>query len=242
MNSTTSTVSPVTPPAIHGPLSRGRRVAISLVPSNSQRELWDTATAKYAAALQSNADALEYLRKRGLSQASAVSFKLGVVAEPLTGHEQYQGRLAIPYLTRSGAVGMAFRCIAHDDCKAAGHKQKYLWPEGQTRRMFNTPALDMPSSFICVCEGEMDAITASQCGLPAVAIPGVQSWQAFWARPLKGYDVVYILRDDDDAGQGMADKVCRDVPQARPVAMTGGDVNSFVLEHGEGALRARIGV
>ena len=212
------------------------------MPSSSQRELFNTATAKYAAALQSNAAALEYLRKRGLSQASVQSFQLGVVDAPLTGHEQYAGRLSIPYLTRSGAVGMSFRCIVHEDCKAEGHKQKYLWPEGVTRRMFNTPALDVPSSFICICEGEMDAIAASACGLPAVAIPGVQNWQPFWRLPFKGYDVVYILRDDDDAGQGMADKICRDVPQALSVAMTGGDVNSYVLENGPDALRARIGV
>jgi DNA primase len=108
--------------------------------------------------------------------------------------------------------------------------------------MFNTPALDVPSSFICICEGELDAVTASACALPAVAIPGVQNWQPFWALPFEGYDVVYVLRDDDDAGLGMADKICRDVPQARPVCMTGGDVNSFVLENGPDALRARIGV
>jgi DNA primase len=184
---------------------------------------------------------LEYLRKRGLSQASAASFKLGVVAEPLTGHEQNAGRLAIPYLTRSGAVGMAFRCIVHDDCKAAGCK-KYLWPSGADRRLFNTMALDVPSPVIAISEGEIDAVVATQEALPTVGAPGAESWQSWYGRCFRGYDVVYLLVDDDDAGRRFADKVSRDVPQARQIIMTGGDVNSFVLENGPDALRARVGI
>jgi DNA primase len=211
------------------------------VPSSSQRELFNTATNQYAAALASNAAALEYLRKRGLSQDSVQSFQLGVVDAPLTGHEQYAGRLAIPYLTRSGAVGMSFRCIVHEDCKAAGCK-KYLWPSGVERRLFNTAALDVPSPVIAISEGEIDSIIATQSALPTVGAPGAESWQPFYGRCFKGYDVVYLLVDDDDAGRRFADKVSRDVPQALQVIMTGGDVNSFILENGPDALRARIGV
>lgn len=211
------------------------------MPSSSQRELFNTATATYAAALPSNAAALEYLKKRGLSPDSAQSFQLGVVDAPLTGHEQYAGRLAIPYLTRSGAVGMSFRCIVHDDCKVAGCI-KYLWPSGVDRRLFNTMALDVPSPVIAISEGEIDAVVATQEALPTVGAPGAESWQPWYGRCFKGYDVVYILTDDDDAGRRFADKVSRDVPQARQVIMTSGDVNSFVLENEPGALRRRIGV
>ena len=234
------------------------------MPSSSQRELFNSATSKYAAALQSNADALEYLKKRGLSADSVRSFSLGVVAEPLTGHEQYQGRLSIPYLTRSGAVGMSFRCIVHEDCKPI-HNDKYQWPSGLVRRIFNTPALDVPSPFIVICEGEMDTMTAAQAGLPAVGVPGVENWQPFFARVFKGYDDVFILADGDPlkkrpncrkckdrdfpecqghrAGLELANKISSDVPQARTVMMPEGyDVNSYVLENSPDALRARIGV
>lgn len=212
--------------------------------SSSQREFYNSATMTYAAALSASAAAQAYLTKRGLSQASAQSFQLGVVESPLTGHEQYQGRLAIPYLTRSGACGMAFRCIAHEDCKAV-KCPKYMWPSGFSRRMFNTSALDTPSSFIAICEGEIDTMTAVQAGIPAVGIPGAEAWQGFWARVLKGYDTVFVLADNDDSGVGkkMAEKISRDVPQARTVLMPEGhDVNSFALENGSDALRARIGL
>jgi DNA primase len=131
--------------------------------------------------------------------------------------------------------------------------------------MFNTPALDVPSPFFVICEGEMDTMTAAQAGLPAVGVPGVENWQPFFARCFKGYDDVFVLADGDlpkkrpscrkckDAGhpecQGhragleLANKIASHVPQARTVMMPEGyDVNSFVLENGPDALRARIGV
>jgi DNA primase len=209
--------------------------------SNGLKEFYSTATQTYAAAIGASAAAQAYLRRRGLSEASAQYFQLGVVESPLTGHEQYLGRLAIPYLTRSGAVGMAFRCIAHEDCKPV-HKDKYLWPSGLDRRMYNTPAFDVPSPYIAITEGEIDTETAVQDGIPTVGIPGAQAWQSFWRLPFKGYEAVFILRDDDDAGRQMADGIMRDVPQARSVVMTGGDVNSYFLEHGPGSVRARCGL
>ncbi|WP_051966968.1 toprim domain-containing protein [Kitasatospora mediocidica] len=198
----------------------------------------------YAAALPSNAAAVSYLTKRGLSEGSAQSFKLGVVESPFPGHEQYLGRLVVPYLTLGGVCGASFRCIAHEDCKGI-HNDKYLWPAGFSRRMFNTPALDIDSPFIAICEGEMDTITTQQAGIPAVGIPGAKAWQSFWGRCFKGYETVYILADHDDDGssQEMAEKISRSVPTARTILMPEGhDVNSFVLENGPEALRLKMGV
>lgn len=214
------------------------------MPSNSLKEFYHSATTAYAAALESNAAAQAYLTKRGLSQDSARSFRLGVVESPFPGHEQYAGRLVVPYLTLGGVCGAAFRCISHDDCKGI-HNDKYLWPSGFGRRMFNTPALDIDSPVIAICEGEMDTMTATQAGIPAVGIPGAKAWQGFWGRCFKGYDSVLILTDNDDdgAGQQMAEKILRSVPAARTVLMPEGhDVSSFVLEQGPEALTKKLGL
>ncbi|WP_181799335.1 toprim domain-containing protein [Kitasatospora acidiphila] len=199
---------------------------------------------RYAAALPSNDAAVSYLTKRGLSEGSAQSFKLGVVAGPFPGHEQYLGRLVIPYQTLGGICGAAFRCITHEDCKPI-HNDKYLWPSGFGRRMFNTPALDIDSPYIAICEGEIDTMTAAQAGIPAVGIPGVKAWQDFWARCFRGYDTVFVLADHDDSGEGqaMAHRVGSAISSARTVLMPEGhDVNSYVLEHGQEALRSRLGL
>lgn len=214
------------------------------MPSNSLKELYNSATETYAAALASNASAVAYLTKRGLSEDSARSFRLGVVDNPYPGHERFVGRLVVPYQTLGGVCGASFRCIAHEQCKGI-HDDKYQWPSGLSRRMFNTPALDIDSPYIAICEGEMDAMTAQQAGIPAVGIPGVKAWKDFWARCFRGYDTVFILADHDDSGEGqeMAEKVSRSLAGARTILMPEGhDVNSFVLEQGREALRKRLGI
>ncbi|MEU7096031.1 toprim domain-containing protein [Kitasatospora aureofaciens] len=211
--------------------------------SNSLKEFYASAAATYAAALPDNAAAVHYLTKRGLSEDNARFFQLGVVAHPFPGHERSAGRLVIPYLNASGGVdGMAFRCIEHEDCKPV-HNDKYLWPSGVDRRLFNSRALDDDSPYIAICEGEMDTITAVQAGIPAVGVPGVKAWQRWWSRCFRGYDTVFVLADADDSGEGreMAEKVSSHVQSARVVMMPEGqDVNSFVLANGPDALRARL--
>lgn len=166
-------------------------------------------------------------------------FRLGYVAVPLTGHDYLQGRLVIPYLTRAGVVELKFR-------KIEGDGPKYLYASGATaQRIFNPNALFDDREYICVCEGELDAVTAEQCGLPAVAIPGVENWRPYFARVFAGYDRVLILGDADDKGQGegFANDLARLVPNSRVVLMPEGeDVNSFYLAEGADALRRRVGV
>jgi len=123
---------------------------------------------------------------------------------------------------------------------------KYLYAKGDsTNRIFNPEAFFDPRPYICICEGEMDAITATQAGLPAVAIPGVARWDSYLVRCFDGYDAVYVLADNDDAGQGeeFAETLCREIPNARQVMMPEGhDVNSFYCEAGGPALYERLGI
>jgi DNA primase len=100
--------------------------------------------------------------------------------------------------------------------------------------------------YVCVTEGEFDAIAAHQAGLPAVGFPGVSSIkEPYYLRPFKGYEAVYILADNDDKGQGetFAEKVAENVQNARIILMPKGhDVNSFLKADGPEALRERIGI
>ena len=52
-----------------------------------------------------------YLESRGIPLEVARLAQLGVVAEPDTGHEQYTGRLSIPYITKTGVVDLRFRSL-----------------------------------------------------------------------------------------------------------------------------------
>src|SRR5687767_9119586 len=84
----------------------------SLVPSNSTRESLEAACRTYEEAMPGS-PAEVYLKGRGLDPTSKAlaSFRLGYVDSPVVGHEQYRGRLAIPYLTASGITDLRFRSV-----------------------------------------------------------------------------------------------------------------------------------
>jgi len=117
--------------------------------SNSQRAYLLQATNQYAKDLHL---ATEYLSTRHLSVEEGKSFNLGVVADPLPGHEAYRNRLAIPYITPSGVVDIRFRTTNnHED-------PKYMGVPGAKTTMFNAQVVLTAGSYICVTEGELDTI------------------------------------------------------------------------------------
>lgn len=200
------------------------------------------ATETYSKALRGS-PADEYLTTmRGLSADSKTYFRLGYVADPLPGHEKYRGHLAVPYVTRAGIVATRFRRIGD------GTGPKYLSEPGEESRLYHPEGFFRHERYICLCEGEIDTMTAFQVGLPAVGVPGANSWARFFYRAFDGYDAVFILADQDDkgAGQGFAEKVAGQIKAARIIPMThqgqGHDVNSLVMEHGAEALISKIGV
>jgi DNA primase len=243
---------------------------ISLQPSNSQKEFLEQATQQYEADLRSGEaeDARSYLKTaRGLSGGNAQFFRLGLVVNPLPGHESYRGALAVPYQTRSGIVSMRFRrlparnprygvdplsetvtTVHLPDLDEALEEPewlpldgpKYLSTPGDHPWPFNPADLSRSESFVCICEGEIDCMTAHQDGLPAVGIAGVNAWRSDFAKLFIGYKAVYILADHDDKGQGnaFAQKVASQIGNSRVVLLPEGhDVNSFYVANGSSSIR-----
>ncbi|WP_433332568.1 toprim domain-containing protein [Spirillospora sp. CA-294931] len=179
-------------------------------------------------------EGVEYLTGRGISPEMIERFRLGVVCDPLPGHEKYQGMLCIPYLTKYGAVTLRFRRLGESG-------EKYLTMPGDIPRIFNSQALERGTRGICVTEGELDCIIAETCDLPCIGLPGATSWQPVWAYLLEQYDQVMLLQDDDEAGEKMATALGKPLrSNLRPVVMNGGDVNSFFQENGREALRGKV--
>lgn len=208
--------------------------------SNEQRQFFETAVSTYQADLAADTAAQAYLAKRGFSAQDAATFRLGVVGRPLAGHEAYRGRLVIPYLTPSGVVNMNFRCARDHDCKTVEGHRKYLKPEGSSSNLFNVLDLKKDSPFIAVAEGELDTITLSICGIPAVGVAGVKAWEKHFGRCLADFDTIYSFADGDKAGGSFASFLGREV-KARPIRLPqGSDVNQIFQEGGPDAVRALI--
>ncbi len=133
--------------------------------------------------------------------------RLGVVAEPEVGHEQYQGRLAIPYVTKTGVVDIRFRSLN------PAVEPKYMGLTGAETKMYNVTDVERAGDFIGVCEGELDTLTMSACvGIPCVGVPGANSWKKHYTRLLADFERVFVFADGDQPGKEFASSLARELP------------------------------
>lgn len=206
-----------------------------LVPSPSMREFLETATTRYESNI-SGSEAERYLIDRGITKEALDSFRIGVIDNPLRGHEMYQGRISFPYITRSGVVSIRFRRPGDDP----NHK-KMLYVAGDQPRIYNTKALVGEKVF--VCEGEVDTITAEICGYLSVGIPGATSWNQVFA-PAFRYRQTTVVAHNDDSGEGMdlAKRIVGSLDEARIILCPKGhDLNSLYVSSGADAVKELLG-
>jgi DNA primase len=202
--------------------------------SKSQRELLAKATENYERNL---GEALPYLQSRGITEETARMFRLGFVKNPETGHELYQGKLSIPYLTPAGVIDIRFRSLSNDS------GPKYLSRPGASTHIYNIGALSRDNGMLVVCEGEIDTIIATQVGFIAVGLPGANNWKQFYSRVLDGWEKIMLFCDGDNAGREMAKTISRELDNVFPVFMPDNqDVNDVFLAEGAEGLRKRVGV
>lgn len=204
-----------------------------LVPSSSMRDSLELRCLAYEGQLKGS-PAVPYLESRGITTEAAASFRVGYTAEPLPGDEDFVHRLVIPYLTPSGVVQLRFRTLSDAE-------PKYLSEHGAVSRPFNTRVLVGDTQTVYVTEGEIDAITATLCDLPAVGFDGATKWKPSYWRIFR-YRQVVVLADGDKAGGEFGRSVAKTIHGCKIIKMPPGeDVNSFFCREGEEALRRKAG-
>lgn len=188
---------------------------------------------------------LDYLEGRGIGHSVAVGASLGLVVEPLPGHESYRGCLSIPYITKSGVVALKFRRLRD------GNGPKYLALPNQRPRMYNVNDLHLFSRYVVITEGELSALVSSKVvGIPSVGVAGTNMWYPHMARLFEDYEKVFIVTDNDGTtdedgepskGQGLARKIQKDIKGAVNIMPpTGLDLDEWVLADGVEAVRKGI--
>lgn len=201
--------------------------------SVSQKELLGKAAEKYAESIHLAED---YLKQRGIPLEVARLARLGVVEEPEIGHEQYQGRLSIPYVTKTGVVDLRFRSLN------PAVEPKYMGLTGADTKMYNVLDVERAGDFIAVCEGELDTLTLSACvGIPCVGVPGANSWKKHYTRLLADFERVYVFADGDQPGREFASSLARELPVTVVQFPDGEDVNSYYTNYGASAVLQKAG-
>ena len=197
-----------------------------------QKEVLGRAADRYAANIY---QAEDYLKSRGIPMETARLARLGVVVEAEVGHEAYQGRLSIPYVTKTGVVDLRFRSLN------PAVEPKYMGLTGADTKMYNVLDIERAGDFIGVCEGELDTLTMSSCvGIPCIGVPGANSWKKHYTRLLADFERVYVFADGDQPGKEFATSLARELPVTIVQFPDGEDVNSFYISNGAEAIRQKI--
>ena len=209
--------------------------------SQGQAKLLQEAAHRYAEAISE--EALAYLAGRGISEETAARYRLGTITDPIEGHQGYEGWISIPYFTALDmCVGFKFRRL--DD-----GKPKYGAPVGQKSHLFNVVATMAATNSIVICEGEFDAIVMeANCGVPAVGVPGVAAWKPYYTKLFNGFDIVYIVGDNDvkedgtNPGAEFSRRVAQEVSNSQIVTLPPGlDITDFYLANGKDATANLVG-
>ncbi len=201
----------------------------TLLPSNEQRKLLGQATLAY---MKNVEDAEGYLKTRGIPLQIARSAGVGVVDATIREYKDFRGRLWIPYFTDAGPINAVMRCMKDHDCKLVDNHGKYLRPPNLGVNLYNVQSYHGDTDFICITEGELDALTFKVMGIPSMGVPGAENWKDHWTAIFDDFSKVYVFGDGDEAGKKYAQRVAKATGATKVIMPEGYDVNRMFVESG----------
>src|SRR5271167_4328661 len=196
----------------------------------------------YHETLLGSAEALDYLKRRGIGSEEAIkTFKLGFANRTLgyrlpastrvegaalrgqlqrlglyrgSGHEHFSGSLVIPVISSEGEVTEVYGRKLNDNLRAGTPLHLYL--QGPHRGVWNESALAAAQEII-LCEALIDALTFWCAGYRNVtASYGVEGFTADHLAAFKAHHIerVLIAYDRDEAGDRAAEKLAQQLTAA----------------------------
>ncbi len=136
-----------------------------------------------------------YLKLRGLTDSCLEDFRIAEDGD----------WMVFPSLRNGELVNIKYIHIDRIDGKKQVRQEK-----GAEPCLFGWQALDLrfpTSRYVCLTEGQIDAATLHQCGLPALSVPndggggGKQDWIETEYDRRSRFDTLYLCLDNDEAGQ-----------------------------------------
>lgn len=169
------------------------------------------------------AAAREWLNSRSLTDETIDAFK---VAEQVRGGKTYA---VFPYLRDAELVNVKYRNVA---------EKKDMRQEGGAEPcLFGWHLIDPRARQVAITEGEIDAMSLHQVGVPALSVnagAGNHAWvESDWQR-LERFDDILVFFDCDDAGEKGAREIIQRLgpDRCRRVRFGNGvkDANEFLMQ------------
>ena len=172
------------------------------------------------------ASALEWLRGRGLSDATIAAFRVG--------EQERDGKsyAVFPYLRDGVLVNVKYRNVAD--------KRDMRQEAGAEPCLFGWHLIDPDARRVAICEGEIDAMTLHQMGIPALSVnagAGNHGWlENDWGR-LERFSEILVALDNDEAGEKGARELIHRLGEERckRLVFPAKDANEYLQQGAEGA-------
>ena len=122
---------------------------------------------------------------------------------------KYQGSQAvrIPYYSPDGSeTAVRFRLALE---KSGGGDLRFKWRGGSKTTLYGLERLEAArkAGYVVLVEGESDAQTLWHHGIPALGIPGANTWKPQWAEHLEDIETVYAVVEPDGGGDTLKNKL-----------------------------------
>jgi twinkle protein len=163
----------------------------------------------------------EWLKGRGLEDRTIDAFKIG---------EQMQGGKAyavFPYLRDGELINVKYR--------NADDKKDMRQEGGAEPCLFGWHLIEPRARTVAITEGEIDAMTLWQCGIPALSVnagAGNHQWiESDWER-LERFSEILVAFDADEAGEKGAKEVIRrlGVARCKKLVFPAKDANQWLMD------------
>jgi len=166
----------------------------------------------------------EWLNGRGINDQTIEAFRIG---EQLVNGKTYA---VFPYLREGELINAKYRNVA---------EKKDMRQEGGAEPcLFGWHLIEPRCRRVAICEGEIDAMTLHQMGIPALSVnagAGNHQWiESDW-EALERFSEILICFDTDEAGQKGASEVVRRLGLERCKVVTFGakDANQWLMDGAE---------
>jgi hypothetical protein len=117
----------------------------------------------------------------------------------------------IPYCDEKGEV----RAV-HKRLRLTG-EPRFIWRKGDHVLPYGLTRLQeaRAAGRLVLVEGDSDCWTCWNTGVPALGVPGANTWRSEWTRYLEGITNIYVWREPDAGGDTLAPTVAEDIPDVR---------------------------
>jgi twinkle protein len=174
---------------------------------------------------------LEYLKSRGISEATAKAYSIG---------DDGKGNIAFPYIKDGVQVAVKYR-----PARKIKDGERKMWREEgtDTTTLFGMQTVNGDN--LTVCEGEIDAMALYESGVRnVVSVPNGSedlNWVEANFKWLEGFKTITICGDNDEPGQDMVQKLIPKLGEWRVkvanLPQGCKDANEVLFKHGKDKLK-----